>query len=377
LEKVKTDMDTNTITTKFMDMLNKRDNGLIETILRHLDELENGDAEDLNTETLRDMFKAANGEYFANLNVAAKKTKKKRGTSAWTIFGAILRETVTAAVKEGDRGEGTPFVVAAKCLGKMWKSGEYTQKDELVTKVGELNKNLLEDNKVLSEDEAKQLVKTLFPKKTSLTCKPDDIFEDINIKFDKALQEKAVTVFMEKFGRIPIDEPPKPKKKSKGKKKGAKDPNKPKKAKSSYIFFCSVMRATVKDDMDDDAKAVDVTRELGRRWRELSDEDKKPYQEMAEADKQRYADEMESYSGSSGGSGDEVVEMEVDSEREEVPKTPKKKKKKPVEAPGAPKKKKKSKLKKSKSPIKKKKKKEVAEEDLLENLLSGSDSDED
>ena len=62
-------MDTNTITTKFMDMLNKRDNGLMQNIL---------EAEELDMDALVDMFKAANDEYFAKLKVAAKKTKKKR-----------------------------------------------------------------------------------------------------------------------------------------------------------------------------------------------------------------------------------------------------------------------------------------------------------
>ena len=53
-------MDTNTMTTKFMDMLNKRDNGLMQKIL---------EAEDLDMQTLMDMFKAANNKYFAKLQI--------------------------------------------------------------------------------------------------------------------------------------------------------------------------------------------------------------------------------------------------------------------------------------------------------------------
>lgn len=350
-------------------MLNKRDDGLIETILRHLDEVDNGDAEALDTETLRDMFKAANDQYFAKLKVAGK-TKKKRGPSAWTIFGAILRETVTTAVKEGSRGKGTPFVVAGKCLGQMWKGGEYTQKDELVTKVGALNKKLLEEKVVLAEDEAKKLVKKLFPRNGCLTCNPDDDGDAVEIEFDKALRKKAVEVFLEKFGSIPIDEPAKPKKVKGAKtKKAAKDPNKPKRAKSAYIYFCSAMRATVKEELGDEAKATEVTRELGKRWKQLTDEEKQPYQDLADEDKERYAREMAEYSGNSGGSGSSGEEQDVEAE---APKTPKKSKKKVV-APGAPKKKKK----KSKSPVKKPKAKAKPVEEAMDidDLLDSSDDE--
>jgi len=362
LEQVKTDMDTNTMTTKFMDMLNKRDNGLIQKIL---------EAEDLDKDTLMDMFKAANDKYFAKLKVAGKTKKKKRGPSAWVIFGAILRETLTTIAKERDLGGATPFTVVTQWLGHMWKGTDdspssYDKKDEFVTKVGELNKNLLENGEVLADDEAKRIVKKLFPKKSSVKCEKVDSVDAIVIKFDKALQEKAKAVLMEKFGQIPIDEP-KPKKKGAKGKKAAKDPRKPKRAKSAYIYFCSAMRATVKAELGDDAKATEVTRALGARWKQLSDEEKKPYQESADEDKKRYAREMAEYSGNSGGSGSSGEEQDVEAE---VPKTPKKSKKKKV-APGAPKKKKK----KSKSPVKKKAK-PVEEAMDIDDLLDSSDDDE-
>jgi len=357
------------MTTKFMDMLNKRDNGLMQRIL---------EAEDLDMDTLMDMFKAANDKYFAKLKVAGKTKKKRRGTSAWVIFGAILRETLTKIAKERDLGGAIPFTVVTQWLGHMWKGTDdnpspYDKKDELVTKVGELNKNLLENGEVLADDEAKKIVKKLFPKKSSVKCeKVNAVVDAIEITFDKALQQKAKAVLMEKFGRIPIDEP-KPKKKGAKGKKAAKDPRKPKRAKSAYIYFCSAMRATVKAELGDDAKATEVTRELGKRWKQLTDEEKKPYQESADEDKKRYAGEMAAYSDRSADSAEDVVEMEVDSE-DEVPKTPKKKKKKKMVAPGAPKKKKT----KSKSPVKKSKKKKQppVEEELLDTLLSSDDSDD-
>src|SRR6056300_1137187 len=60
--------------------------------------------------------------------------------------------------------------------------------------------------------------------------------------------------------------PKKTKKKSSPK---VKDPNAPKRGKSAYIFFCAENRSAVQKDLGSDAKAVDVTKELGARWNAL------------------------------------------------------------------------------------------------------------
>ena len=80
-----------------------------------------------------------------------------------------------------------------------------------------------------------------------------------------------------------------------------KDPNKPKRGKSAYIFFCGEERAEVKEEMDD-AKPQEVMRELGVRWKTLKESSKKAdktkltaYTKMAEDDKIRSAQEMEIY----------------------------------------------------------------------------------
>ena len=81
-----------------------------------------------------------------------------------------------------------------------------------------------------------------------------------------------------------------------------KDPNKPKRPKSTYLFFCKAMRAEVKADLGSDCKNTDVVSELGRRWHEFkvskSRKDKKAlatFKEEAEADKERYAEEIKDY----------------------------------------------------------------------------------
>jgi len=89
-----------------------------------------------------------------------------------------------------------------------------------------------------------------------------------------------------------------------GKKKssGNKDSNKPKRGKSSYIFFCADHREKVREKVGDAAKASDVTAELGKRWKELKAStkaaDKKKlekYEEQAREDKERYEREMAAY----------------------------------------------------------------------------------
>ena len=71
-----------------------------------------------------------------------------------------------------------------------------------------------------------------------------------------------------------------------------KNKNTPKKGKSSYIIFCSVIRADVKKT-NPNMKATDITVEMGRRWREMSDSEKGIYVNLAIEDKNRYIKDME------------------------------------------------------------------------------------
>jgi hypothetical protein len=81
-------------------------------------------------------------------------------------------------------------------------------------------------------------------------------------------------------------------------KKPTKDPDAPKRGCSSYIFFCKEKRDEVKQS-NPGFKGTDVTKELGRIWREqTSEDDKKPYIDQASADKERYLAEMLDYTPS-------------------------------------------------------------------------------
>lgn len=87
------------------------------------------------------------------------------------------------------------------------------------------------------------------------------------------------------------------------KEKKETDPNKPKRNKSNYLYFCAEERANIKEK-NPEFEPKEITRELGRLWREeMSDEDKEPYNKLAAEDKERFQNEMEGYSGEEKKSG--------------------------------------------------------------------------
>merc|ERR1712072_946932 len=94
------------------------------------------------------------------------------------------------------------------------------------------------------------------------------------------------------------EKPKKKKKKAKSpspeKAKKKKDPNAPKGKSSAFIFFGSATRAEIKA-AHPDWSLGDVGRELGKRWKELTEDDKKPYHDLAAKDAERYKTEMEAY----------------------------------------------------------------------------------
>jgi uncharacterized protein (DUF736 family) len=84
-------------------------------------------------------------------------------------------------------------------------------------------------------------------------------------------------------------------------KRAKKDPLAPKRAKSAYMFFCDAERARVKEE-NPDMKATEVTAELGSRWNALKEEGEdamRPYTELAEQDRERFASEKAVYESGS------------------------------------------------------------------------------
>ncbi|WVQ97530.1 non-histone chromosomal protein 6 [Kwoniella sp. CBS 9459] len=70
------------------------------------------------------------------------------------------------------------------------------------------------------------------------------------------------------------------------KKRAKKDPNKPKRALSAYMFFVQDYRERIKAE-NPEATFGDVGKLLGIKWKEMSPPEKKPYEDKAQADKAR------------------------------------------------------------------------------------------
>ncbi|KAI8982413.1 high mobility group box domain-containing protein [Mycotypha africana] len=73
----------------------------------------------------------------------------------------------------------------------------------------------------------------------------------------------------------------------KKKRRAKKDPNAPKRGLSAYMFFSQEKRAEVKAE-NPEASFGQIGKILGEKWKAMSDEEKKPYNDKAEADKKRY-----------------------------------------------------------------------------------------
>merc|ERR1712226_1541240 len=73
-----------------------------------------------------------------------------------------------------------------------------------------------------------------------------------------------------------------------------KDPNAPKRACGAYVFFTNEMRPIVMKEIPG-IKFIEMGRILGERWRNLSVEDKKKFEDMANEDKARFQMDMQQY----------------------------------------------------------------------------------
>ena len=97
--------------------------------------------------------------------------------------------------------------------------------------------------------------------------------------------EERVDEFLEKF----ID--------SSIKLKAKRDPNKPKRPKNSYTFFCNSKREEVKIN-NPDFKFSDVNKVLGKMWKECSNTEKEKYIVLGNKEKSKYKEDMEEYENS-------------------------------------------------------------------------------
>jgi hypothetical protein len=73
-----------------------------------------------------------------------------------------------------------------------------------------------------------------------------------------------------------------------------RDPNRPKRSMSAFMFFSNANRDIVKAQ-NPSLSFTDIAREIGSRWAGLSATDRRPYATLAQQDKDRYLDEKRMY----------------------------------------------------------------------------------
>ncbi|CAD5215871.1 unnamed protein product [Bursaphelenchus xylophilus] len=86
------------------------------------------------------------------------------------------------------------------------------------------------------------------------------------------------------------------------KKRQKKDPNAPKKALSAFFFFSNEKRPQVQAEHPE-WKVGQIAQELGKYWKNLTEEERQVYERKAADDKARYDEEMRSYRANGASSG--------------------------------------------------------------------------
>jgi len=85
-----------------------------------------------------------------------------------------------------------------------------------------------------------------------------------------------------------------PKKRKAKKKKVKKDPNKPKRSMSSFMFFANAKRQEVREKFPE-LKITEIGKKLAEMWKIITETEKKKFEDLANVDKQRYKDAMVHY----------------------------------------------------------------------------------
>lgn len=69
-----------------------------------------------------------------------------------------------------------------------------------------------------------------------------------------------------------------------------RDPNMPKRPTNAYLLFCEMNKDKVRE-----SGSVDVTKDLTENWKNLTEQERKPYYRLYNEDRERYQAEMEVY----------------------------------------------------------------------------------
>ncbi|XP_077247170.1 high mobility group B protein 7-like isoform X2 [Tasmannia lanceolata] len=96
------------------------------------------------------------------------------------------------------------------------------------------------------------------------------------------------------------------------KEKKVKDPNMPKRPATAFFIFMDGFRKTFKEANPDEKSVAVVAKEGGEKWKSMTDEEKKPYLEVAAKRKAEYEKAMEKFNA-----GNKEEQGGSDSDKEE------------------------------------------------------------
>jgi predicted RNA-binding protein YlxR (DUF448 family) len=178
-------------------------------------------------EEIKDYIPPSDDELLASKKGSKKKSDKdpnapKRNKTAYIYFCSDKR-----AEAKSELGDDAKATEVTALLGKMWK--ELKEDDDRSDELEKYTK-MAADDKARYENETKKV--------------------DEEDKPAKPVGKKVV------------------------------DDTKPAKSKTGYTYFCQSNRESVKDD-NPEMKATEVTKELARLWKELSDEDRQDWSDSA------------------------------------------------------------------------------------------------
>ncbi len=239
---------------------------VIDYVQAFLDQAADAEAEtdDINTQWQSEENRKAINDLLKKFAPKAKRTlsdklkdpnKPKRGRSAYILFCADERPVAKSALDDG----AAPTEVTSE-LGRRWKQLKESTKPA-------------DKKRYQKYEDASTADKQRY----------DDEMAGYVPPSDEELELLAAN---------------KPKRGRKSTKKTTEE-GKPKRGRSAYIFYCQDYRPVVKQEMGD-AKATEVTTELGRRWTSLRDaggDEYDKYVKLAEEDKARYESEMAAWDG--------------------------------------------------------------------------------
>ena len=106
-------------------------------------------------------------------------------------------------------------------------------------------------------------------------------------------------------------------------KKASKDPNAPKRPLSAFFLFSQDERPDIKKKSPS-LSVGDISKEIGARWKKVSDDVRKRYEQKAAVEKQKYEARLSEYKKSGGGSSSPAKASKGPAKGASAKKSPKK-----------------------------------------------------